>query len=51
MKAAITQQTGISLASDPEKVPLTFFHKSRYFTHSTYQAIFTVTNKLTVRHS
>ncbi|PQK11502.1 hypothetical protein BB8028_0003g01270 [Beauveria bassiana] len=33
MKSSITQQVGKSLASDLEKVPLTFFHKSKYFAH------------------
>ncbi|TQV97946.1 hypothetical protein IF1G_03689 [Cordyceps javanica] len=31
MKASITQQAGMSLSSDPETVPLTFFHDSRCF--------------------
>lgn len=33
MKSAIAKQTGVRLASDPEKVPLTFFHDSRHFAH------------------
>ncbi|KAH8707339.1 hypothetical protein HC256_010614 [Beauveria bassiana] len=36
MKSSITQQAGISLSSDLEKVPLTFFQKSRYFAHEKY---------------
>ncbi|KND92139.1 hypothetical protein TOPH_03133 [Tolypocladium ophioglossoides CBS 100239] len=33
MKSAIAKQTGGCLASDPEIVPLTFFHDSRHFAH------------------
>ncbi|TQV90513.1 hypothetical protein IF1G_10836 [Cordyceps javanica] len=33
MKSSITQQAGISLSSDLEKVALTFFHESKYFAY------------------
>ncbi|PNY18159.1 Uncharacterized protein TCAP_07593 [Tolypocladium capitatum] len=35
MTSAIAKQTGFSLATDPDKVPLTFYHSSRYFAHHT----------------
>ncbi|TWU72859.1 hypothetical protein ED733_003317 [Metarhizium rileyi] len=34
MKSAITNQTGMCLASDPEKIPLTFFHDTLHFAHA-----------------
>ncbi|EFY92276.1 hypothetical protein J3458_000871 [Metarhizium acridum] len=34
MKSAITKQTGICLTSDPEKIPLTFFHETLHFAHA-----------------
>ncbi|EGX92886.1 hypothetical protein CCM_04258 [Cordyceps militaris CM01] len=42
MKVAITQQSGMSLVSDPERVPLTFFHESRHFAHNMCSAVPTV---------
>ncbi|KND88058.1 hypothetical protein TOPH_07252 [Tolypocladium ophioglossoides CBS 100239] len=33
MNSTIVKQTGMCLASDPEKVPLTFFHDTRHFAH------------------
>lgn len=32
-RSAIARQIGVCLSSDPEKVPLTFFHTSRHFAH------------------
>lgn len=33
MRSAIVQQIGVSLANDPEAVPLKFYHKSLHFAH------------------
>lgn len=33
MKSAILRQIGVSLTSDPEAIPLKFYHKSLHFAH------------------